>query len=603
MEVKTPNFRVLCDSSEKKAQQVAVQFETIRAVFRKALPLAAEHNTPSITVVAVKDEKALSELLPEFWLKKGQTHPAGVFYGGFDRNYIALRMDAGGDAYGTIYHEYYHSITVPFTQGLPLWVLEGTAEFFGHTQVSGKESKLGIPDPNLLAFLQQQRMPLSLLMQVDHSSPYYNEQNKTSIFYAESWALIHYLMLGNDPASHQQFQNFLQRIGNNETAEQANRETFGDLHDLENRLNAYMNRMTYSVFVMSTPEVETKDFSSRQVAEPEVDAILADSFVRRRRFEEAEPLLKKSLELTPDSAIAHENYGFLEFARGNYEQAEQRLKEAIALNSDDYLAYYYHARLVNQGLISGDAAIGQVQSNLERAIALNPNFAPSYSLLAMDEAREASKWPEAMKLSRQAIQMEPGNLALRMNFAQTLMRMDHPEDALRVLQTARPFARSAQQRSETDSFIASVQQYMQANSSRRSVPPTLPPTAATQEKLESAAPAPTPANTTNPSTESPASVSSTLKTAAGIIADETCSRFEMNLTLSDGPKSLKLHARNYIDVDYFTFTGSVPDNFNPCKELKGLSVHISYNPVSSGTGPDGEIQKIEIQAQQPHSPQ
>jgi hypothetical protein len=211
-----------------------------------------------------------------------------------------------------------------------------------------------------------------------------------------------------------------------------------------------------------------------------------------------------------------------------------------------------------------------------------------------------------MKLSRQAIQMEPGNLILRINFAQTLMRMDHPEDALRVLQTAKPLAHSAQERSETNSFMASVQQYMQMSSSRRTSPTTLqtslPPSAAAQEKLESATAAPTPANSTSSPAELSNSVSGALKTAAGIIADESCSRFELNLMLAESPKSLKLHASNYVNVDYFTLAGTAPENFNPCKDLKGRAVRISYNPITSGTDPDGEIQKIEIQAQQSRTP-
>jgi hypothetical protein len=103
VEVKTPNFRVISNAGQKKAEQVAVQFETIRAVFRKALEIASEHPTPLITVLAVKDEKALSELLPEYWATKGHSHPVGLFYSDGNKTYVALRTDAGDNgAYETI---------------------------------------------------------------------------------------------------------------------------------------------------------------------------------------------------------------------------------------------------------------------------------------------------------------------------------------------------------------------------------------------------------------------------------------------------------------------------------------------------------------------
>ena len=44
------------------------------------------------------------------------------------------------------------------------------------------------------SYLRQQRLlPLTTLLKVDHNSPYYHEDNKGSVFYAESWALVHYL--------------------------------------------------------------------------------------------------------------------------------------------------------------------------------------------------------------------------------------------------------------------------------------------------------------------------------------------------------------------------------------------------------------------------
>jgi len=40
---------------------------------------------------------------------------------------------------------------------------------------------------------QNKLLPLPVLFTVDATSPYYHEENKGSIFYAESWALTHYL--------------------------------------------------------------------------------------------------------------------------------------------------------------------------------------------------------------------------------------------------------------------------------------------------------------------------------------------------------------------------------------------------------------------------
>jgi hypothetical protein len=46
--------------------------------------------------------------------------------------------------------------------------------------------------------MSQHWLDWNTLFAVDRESPYYNELDKMSIFYAQSWALTHMLMLGKD---------------------------------------------------------------------------------------------------------------------------------------------------------------------------------------------------------------------------------------------------------------------------------------------------------------------------------------------------------------------------------------------------------------------
>jgi len=199
-EARSPHFIVVCNAGEKQARKTALQFEQIRSVFRQYIVIASGHASPVITILAVRDENSLRELLPEYWATKGHTHPGGIFFYNLGQFEAAVQLDAQGtNPYEAIYHEYYHSLTVPYFPGLPVWLAEGLADFFGNTEVNEKEARLGEPDPGLIEELRQNRLiPLDVLFKVDHTSPYYNEQNKTSIFYAESWALTHYLMLGDN---------------------------------------------------------------------------------------------------------------------------------------------------------------------------------------------------------------------------------------------------------------------------------------------------------------------------------------------------------------------------------------------------------------------
>src|SRR5689334_8388092 len=128
VEVHSPHFVVVSNAGEKQARKVALQFEQIRAVFRQALPALQDQQSPVITIIAVTDEKSLSQLLPEYWATKGRMHPAGIFENAMDQFYIGVELDAHGlNPYETIYHEYFHSLSTPYLPNMPTWLAEGMA--------------------------------------------------------------------------------------------------------------------------------------------------------------------------------------------------------------------------------------------------------------------------------------------------------------------------------------------------------------------------------------------------------------------------------------------------------------------------------------------
>src|ERR1700722_7917745 len=196
VEVRSANFIVVGNAGEAQARKVVAQFEQIRSVFRDSLPYTKTNSSPVITILAVKDEESLRELLPEYWAEKGHVHPAGIFIGGYNQFQVAINLSAHGDnPYESLYHEYYHSVTVPYFPGLPTWVAEGLADFYGNSVLNDKTANIGMPDVDLIGELRSNKLiPLNVLFKVDHNSPYYHEQNKVSIFYGESWVLMHYLL-------------------------------------------------------------------------------------------------------------------------------------------------------------------------------------------------------------------------------------------------------------------------------------------------------------------------------------------------------------------------------------------------------------------------
>jgi hypothetical protein len=206
VEVRSPSFTVVSDGSEKDARKILRQFERVRSLLQEVWPGARVDTTRPVTILAVRGESGLHALLPEFWEKKGSVHPAGIFVDAPDRGWVALRMDvadfregdeAWDNPYLIVFHEYVHVVVRLNFGSLPAWLNEGLAEFWGNTIVENDRVYEGRHIPYHLYTLRE-RTPLSLpaLFAVKHGSPEASEHNRATIFYAESWALVHYLVVG-----------------------------------------------------------------------------------------------------------------------------------------------------------------------------------------------------------------------------------------------------------------------------------------------------------------------------------------------------------------------------------------------------------------------
>ena len=84
-----------------------------------------------------------------------------------------------------------------------MWLNEGSGrvlwQFHDLRQICGdRESSPRTPADTAA---RNKLIPIETLLQADEHSPFYNEANHASMFYAESWAIVHYLML--DPEARQ----------------------------------------------------------------------------------------------------------------------------------------------------------------------------------------------------------------------------------------------------------------------------------------------------------------------------------------------------------------------------------------------------------------
>jgi tetratricopeptide (TPR) repeat protein len=598
-EVRSPNFIVVTNAGEKEARKTAIRFEQIRAVFRRSLDVANKHQSPVITILAVKDENSVKALLPEYWAK-GHAHPAGIFLQNMNQYFAVVQLDAqGSNPYNTIYHEYYHSLTMPYYPNLPVWLSEGLAEFYGNTQMSDSEVGMGRADPDLIAELKGGGLlPLDVLFKVNHDSPYYNEQNKISVFYAESWALTHYLMVGDKAAHRPMLQAYLHALALGESQEQAAAESFGDLKKLQTAVYSYIQNGAFYYFKSPPPpEIAAGDLHVRELSEAEMDAYRGGFAAVRGQTKDAEPMLEEAVKLDPKLALGYQYLGFAEYEDHQRAEALADFTRAIDLDPKNALTRFLRAYLAStqRGAVANDE---QMEEDLRTAIAVSPEFAPPYGVLAVYLSNRGGNLPEALQLAQKAQALEPGNAIYQIDLAQVLARMNRYDDARNVALHARANATSPMERAHVEQFLAFLQQVrnFSPDDSDAAQPATVrqpsaassAPASAPVSPTSSGTPPDTVSVTTSPSN---APLAASLREATGMVTKLSCmGGLKFELATEGGPLTLHIKPGAQFQIKMAT-RPSGP--FNPCTAIQGQRVKVEYQPVGSN-GKMGEVESLTV---------
>jgi tetratricopeptide (TPR) repeat protein len=632
--VRSPDFIVLTDANEKDGRRVAYQFETIRVVFRLFFNISGSTKDPPIIIIAVKNEEGLKPLLPEYWAKKGSLHPAGFYVGGPEKSYVALRLDAtlraeGDEPFEPIYHEYVHFLTRRMMSRLPLWMVEGLAEFYGNTRIEGEKVAVGAPSRSNLRILRQTPLlPLDTLFAVNVSSPFYHEENKASIFYAESWALTHYLLTRDWREGTHHVTEFVHLLGQGVGPEEAARQTIGEPDRLQKDLAAYINKFAFTVARLNvSTKVDSKEFQAEPASEAESLALRADFMAHDRHYQEAQEMLEGALKLDPNLAAAYESLAFIFSQQGKTEEATQWYSKAVALNSQSYLANFYYAVSLLKGMPDDESA-AKAESSLRAAIKIAPDFAPAYSALGWLLASRHKNLEEAHRLILTAVNLEPGNVHYRLNAVQVLEAMGRGDDAVRAAKLAASMAKTPDEQAEAAEVLSLAEQY-QENMKRVKEQeeafkkaPIEAPSVETSQTNPAEEPAPasqavsgsaqtsseppklrhreaTPSGgPTSPSPPVPfvmrahaprPEVLASRKVAEGTIQSSICPGVStLEITLDSAAGVLHLYSDDYLKIPFSAINFKPEGILDPCTSLSGHYARITYRPAK-GQSKQGEI--------------
>jgi tetratricopeptide (TPR) repeat protein len=449
--IRTNNLFVVGNTTEEELREVALWLEFFHGAFAQLASRSVLDYSVPTTIIVFKDNASFIPFKP---LYQGRpVNVAGYFQPGQDMNYIAFSLERGGRAVlSTAFHEYVHMHLRDSIPGAPLWLNEGLAEVYGSFVHSNGEALLGAPIPFYTRLLgQQELIPLTTLFSISTDSPHYNEQDKTGIFYAQSWALVHYLML-SEGGRQSEFKSFLNRISSGDESARALESAFGmSLDVLEKKFKEYVRRGEFPpqrVSVGSGPQPYAA-MQRTSLSEGEANFYLGDLLLHIHREADAEAYFKHAISSDPGFTQTYASLGLLCMRQRRYAEARKYLQRAV-VSPQSYLIHYLYAyvlsreRLTPGGSIEGFSpeSARVMRGELSKAIKLAPEFADAYYLLALvnlvTAEQSGEQLDEAVSLVKRAQKLAPSKRGYALLLAQIYLHQREFDSARAVLE---PLAR------------------------------------------------------------------------------------------------------------------------------------------------------------------
>ena len=411
IEVRSPHFRVLTNGSAKDGRTVANEFEQMRYVLSLRFNDGDIQSGPPLTVIAARDESTFRNLDAASW-KAMNGNIAGQFFRGWEKQFAIIRLDTWTNSNQVVvYHEYTHSVLHARAHWLPIWLDEGLAEFYAYTRFEKDRIYIGAPSLRMRALQGVSLIPVSTMLEVNYTSPYYHDEAKTQVFYAEAWAMVHYMLFAPGMENGKKLNRFFEMLQRGVNQQKGFQDVFGDPKAFDTAFSQYLSHFTFSAGVLPPDRgTDPKSFPERLLTPAEVDYELGCFHIGAHDRVAGRTLIEKALVLDPNLAAAHEELGFLDFDAGQDGDAEAQWKQAIAL--DPSLPRSIFA-LTMTSPVSGAPFVHQsadqlraTQLTLQHVSQLAPRFAPVYTELALLEW-QSGHIQQAYKDARQAEDLEP----------------------------------------------------------------------------------------------------------------------------------------------------------------------------------------------------
>ena len=621
LRISSDHFIVLTDAGEKKGHEVVARFEQMRGMFGALLGLHKLKMSEPLEIIAFRSDKDFAQIAP---MRGGKpiTDPAFVLTGD-DRIFVVLDLFEP-DSWRAVEHQFAHYLlnyNYPPTQA---WFDEGFAEYFSSISFTAKQVEVGA-DPTLnplyqTDILDNQTQVSGLKSHTEIlSAPawlawpdLFGMKNRVvngqegmhhTLFYAQSWMLVHYLINQNKLA---QTGTYFDLVENQKLpAEQAVQQAYGmTIAQLDKAVKDYFHSLkpladalyaskqanpplTSAVVYQQPLPVEVDDVGSsrREIAAVEAQALVDEMELRipERRAQAVQQLQQLAGDPKTDTAVAHRALAWAHVQKGETEKAFEELSTALEMGPSDPWVRFGMAEASYHSGEKGAKVQGLANTIHSLQLVINefPDLAEAYALLGWARLVGGGT-NSAIEAMTTAIQLSPRNESYQLRLAETYLATKKWDEATAVLEGLKvsqspQIASAAKKKLNDMPFLKKFGVRPEDEKGpRESI------TANTQKREEvededtEAKPAPT--------VEPPVDRRAVQFLRAKLVSVDCSQAPAAVVTLAEGGKTLKLRAADYKSLAVIGSAGFSCD-------WKDMAVNINYK---RGGKMDGDLVSIEV---------
>jgi tetratricopeptide (TPR) repeat protein len=434
------DLQIYSSAGERETTSIATNLLRMREAIGRVTQLKVRSAVPT-RVFVFRNDRAMAQYADVANGRHAQI--SGLFLGATDGNYILLDAGAAGGIDRVVHHELTHFFVKNTLAGLPLWFHEGIAEYYSTFTADDAHADVGMPVKEHVLWLRnEQLIPLAQLFAIDESSDDYNEGKRQGVFYAESWALLHYLL--NNPQRREQLPQFLSLLDQKEPVEAAFGTAFHTtFEEMERELKGYLRGFTFQYH-----RYDVKDLAIPPVPAPvpmtHADVLyrLGDLLARGtggRGNAEAERFLLAATSENKEHAGAWATLAMLHDTQGRAAEAQVEYDRAVRFGSDDPQVYLWYGQAVLANAVRTEkpsqAEALRARKLFARAAELNRNSARALAGLGETYVVTDEDPAPGIAALERSIALSPGQDDATMSLLQLYARAGRNDDAKRIFDT------------------------------------------------------------------------------------------------------------------------------------------------------------------------